>query len=382
MTAQPFSRAGDRSSGVRCPMCLIEFRLNDREQTLVGPDNAPVAAAVPGENVDARHDRLSRARRRCPGTEHSPEHYLPYFYADPDPILLGVVGSRATGKTHLLAAMVSQLTDTTVQDRLGIRVDPLDPVLHRDFFARFVRPFMNDRTVLDLTQAVAYPLPVDMFEISDRTGNRFTLVLFDVDGEALQTPEVALNFLVVANALMFVVDPDQIKGLALSGAGTLNGDRSFEVVVDRVQRSRRTRGQQYTHLPTALVVAKADKLTGRGHALADKWMRTATPPAEELQAGRLAEECEDVWAYLSVFQATRWLNPARQLAPATLHFASAAGTDPLPAPDGGRPVFPESGFQQIRVLRPLLALLGAHGVAMQGWERPAPKAGAGRGAAR
>lgn len=374
MTTQPLSRDTFQQQGVRCPMCLTEFRIDDQKQELVGPDNLTTPPQLPGENVDMRHDRLFRSRRRCPGSEGSTEHFLPYFYADPDPIVLGVVGVRGTGKTHLLAAMVSQLTDPQIQDRLGIVVNAVDPLLHAEFHVQFVDKFINKREELVRTPIATYVLAADMFEITDAAGAQFTLVLFDVDGESLQGPEHTLNFLVVANALMFVVDPDKIRGLAMDGTGIRSGDQSFEVVVQRVQRSRRTPGKQYTHLPTAVVVAKADKLTGRGHALADKWMRGATPPAEELDARRLAEESEDVWAYLSVFRAQRWLDPARRLAPATLHFASAAGTEPV-SPPGGGAVFPESGFRQIRVLRPLLALLAAHGVAIRGWEQQAPEPG-------
>ncbi|NUP52208.1 MAG: hypothetical protein HOW97_33525 [Catenulispora sp.] len=374
MTTQPLSRDIFQQQGVRCPMCLTEFRIDDQKQELVGPDNLPTQAHLAGENVDKRHERLFRSRRRCPGSEGSTEHFLPYFYADPDPIVLGAVGVRGTGKTHLLAAMVSQLTDPQIQDQLGIVVNAVDPLLHAEFHNRFVKPFIVDRQELSRTPIATYVLAVDMFEITDTDGSRFTLVLFDVDGESLAGPEYTLNFLVVANALMFVVDPDQIRGLTLNGSGTRGGDRSFEVVVQRVQRSRRTPGKQYTHLPTAVVVAKADKLTGRGHGLADRWMRGATPPAEELDPRLLAEESEDVWAYLSVFGAQRWLDPARRLAPATLHFASAAGTEPH-SPAGGESVFPESGFRQIRVLRPLLALLAAHGVAIRGWEQQAPEPG-------
>lgn len=125
------------------------------------------------------------------------------------------------------------------------------------------------------------------------------------------------------------------------------------------------------------MVAKADKLTYRGDAIANKWMKTSTAPEEETDLTTVPAESEDVWAYLSAYEAADRLDPVRRFAPASLHFASAAGTGTDPF--SGHTRFYEAGFRPTRVLKPLLALLQAHGVAMQG---TGPARGGRPGAAR
>ena len=363
--ADPYTYSAYRRP-VRCPVCLVEFQLHEATE-LVDANNLPQPDRIAGENEDARRDRLERVQRVCPGAAGpgTPgSHRLPYRYDDPDPIVLGVIGTRATGKSHLLAAMVHRLISAQTTDQLGIRVTPVDQIRHQTYIQRTVQPFVRDRLAIPATQVSDIFEPVDILEIHDARGRRHTLVLFDVDGESLQTPQVDVRFLVVANALIFVADPETIKPLSISGRGGTTGDLAFDTVTDRILAARDTRASRFTHIPTAVVVAKADLLRYRGSMLANKWMTTRTSAAEEFDGGTVREESEDVWCYLSRFGGEAWLAPARRFAPVTLHFASAAGTGVNSEQRDGRPVFNEAGFRHIRVLKPLLALLHAHGVAL------------------
>jgi hypothetical protein len=357
---------------VRCPVCLFDFQLSEAAD-LVGPTGEPQPDRIPGEREDARRDRLERVERVCPGSSwpRSPgPHTLPYRYDDPDPIVLGIIGARAAGKSHLLAAMVYRLLSTQTADRLGIRVTALYQILHQEYL-RDVRRFVNERRMIPVTQPTEIFRPADILEIHDANGRRHTLVVFDVDGESLQIPARDLPFLVVANALIFVADPEAIRGLALTDRGQRE-DPAFGTVTDRILAARDTRAAEFTHVPTALVVAKADLLTFRGSVLANRWMAERTAAAEEFDLATVGAESEDVWTYLSALGGEDWLAPVRRFAPATLHFASATGTGLLPATEGTQDrYFSEAGFRQIRVLKPLLTLLGAHGVAFsagtRGW---------------
>ena len=352
---------------VRCPVCLIDFQLSEATE-LVRPTGESEPDRIPGERDDARRERLDRVERVCPGSSgpRSPGmHGLPYRYDDPDPIVLGVIGSRAAGKSHLLAAMVHRFVNAQTADRLGISVTGLYQIMHQEYLQQTVRRFVDDRRVIPMTAAAEVFRPVDILEIHDANNRRHTVVLFDIDGESLQTPRTDIPFLVVANALIFVADPQVINGLNLTDRGQ-GDDPAFGTVTDRIRAARDTRGSEFTHIPIALVVAKADLLTFRGNSLVDKWMTDRSPVAEEFDLTTLRSESEDVWAYLHAFGGGEWLAPVRRFAPATLHFASAAGTDLSPAAgDTQERYFNRTGFRQVRVLKPLLALLRAHGVAMR-----------------
>jgi hypothetical protein len=260
--------------------------------------------------------------------------------------------------------------DASTADRLGIRVTGLDMILHQDYLQKTVRPFIYQRRMIEPTAAAGVFTPEDILDIYDAENRRHTLVLFDIDGESLQSPLIDIPFLVAANALIFVADPEAMPGLGLAAERRAGVDASFGTVTARILAARDTRADEFTHIPVALVVAKADRLSYLGNSIPNKWMIDEAVPAEEFDTSKTAEENEEVWAYLSVMEATEWLAPVRRFAPASLHFASAAGTSLAPAVEGSdQRYFNEAGFRQVRVLKPLLALLRAHGVAMRAANR-------------
>lgn len=340
------------SAVLECPICLRWIDWDGTPPVVFGPDDRPeVLRKDPREDDVAWRTRLQTAYRPCSGVGSPDSHYLPYDYADYKAVIIGVFGESRSGKSHLVAAMISRLcANDAALRRLGLTVEPLDLRTHQQYMSRTVEPFIRGRRRLDPTQ----PLPVvftDALKVTNRDGDAFAVSFFDVAGEQLERSDPEVRFFGSVNALLFVIDPDSIPGLT-QPAATAIGDSTFEEALKRLG-GRPAPGRQFLHLPAALVVAKADLLR-YSFDLVGEWM-SRSGPAEETDLSTAEQESEDVYAFLVERRAEPWLRPAEKCYRSTLHFASATNVSATESTYG-------DGFGQRRVLKPLLALFAMAGV--------------------
>ena len=356
---------------IECPVCL---RMLDWEQAplvTIGDDLRPRPLVVPDdESPAAVRMRRGTAYRTCPGRGG---HYLPADYGDTkaERITIGMIGNSAAGKSHLLAAMIGQFMRGVRLRQLDLQVSPLDLLIHKRYVDEAVTPFLDRRKELTRTRVAAADI-TDAFLVRNvAAGTRYTVTFFDVAGEMLSRASAEENiFLGAVNALIFVVDPQAIRGLirpqANGGAGAAAageggqaaeggsaGDYTFDNVLKLLRLARDETSDEFLGIPAAVVLAKADLLR-RGDLLLERWLRAEAD--EDLDLGTVEEESGDVFTYLYTHGADRWLEPVQQCIWSTLHFASATGTS------ARENEFPESTFRPHRVIKPLLALLAAKGV--------------------
>jgi hypothetical protein len=350
---------------IECPVCL---RLLDWEQAplvTMGEGTGPTPLVVPEDEAPAAaRMRRGTAYRQCPGQGG---HYLPADYGDmlAERITIGMIGTSLVGKTHLLAAMIGQFMGGVRLRQLDLQVSPLDLLIHKRYVDEVVRPFLDERRKLERTRVAAAEI-TDAFLVTNvAAGKRYAVTFFDVSGEMLLrgSPEENL-FLGAVNALIFVIDPQAIRGLvrpqggtgeaagAASGGGSA-GDYTFDNVLKLLRLARDETTAEFLGIPAAVVVAKAD-LLHRGDQLLERWLSAEAD--EDLNLGTVEEESGDVFTYLYKNGADRWLDPAQQFICSTLHFASASGTSPRDDE------FPAANFRPQRVIKPLLALLAMKGV--------------------
>ncbi len=348
-----------------CPVCLRVLDWERAPLVTLGQDGSVTALELPqDESEQGRRLRLHTAYRTCHGTD--PVHYLPADYGDQDVnrITVGVIGRTSAGKTHLLAAMIGQFMRGVRLRDLALQVAPLDIGIHKRYVDNVVTPFLDRREQLDLT-AIGPTDIADAFLVTNlETGRRYSVTFFDVSGELLARAGVdEKRFLGAVNALIFVIDPEAIRGLpvqvngAAAAAGTgrsgSEGDPAFDAVLRLLRVARDEQAAAFLGIPAAVVVGKSDLLR-RGDRYVDWWLRAEAD--EDLDLDTVEEESGDVFTYLYTHGGERWLEPAQQCIQSTLHFASAAGT----APRDGH--FPDVGFRPRRVIKPLLALLAMKGV--------------------
>ncbi|CAL9646567.1 hypothetical protein [Streptomyces griseomycini] len=343
---------------VRCPICLSMVDWANAETVTLDADGRPEPLVrLDGEDdVRWNHRRLD-AYRLCAGGGGEP-HVLPGRYGDfGEPLVIGVVGESAAGKSHLLAAMLGMLSDVDRMARLGLVVGGLDLKLHQRYLKDVVRPFLDQGQGLAGTPAQPPEFTDALWIHNSNTGRSFAVAFFDVSGEWLADHDSEVPFLGAVSALVFVVDPTRIRGLT-AATGSVTGDPSFGVVLDKIGRLRGVDGSQFLPLPAAVVIGKCDLL--RHHeGLVDRWFQNASPD-EELNLATVEEESEDAYAFLSSRGARGWLAPFVRCARSTLHFATATGHGAVET--DGLQRSPHGSFAPRRTLKPMLALFAMCGV--------------------
>lgn len=363
---------GPRNGGatvVECPICARLIAWDTAAPYRFGPDNQPVALTrQPGESDHSWRDKLRTAYRPCGDVRQPGTHLLPYDYADYAPVTIGMVGHSKAGKTHLLAAMIGRLcSNDPVLSRLGLSVAPLDLRVHQRYMADLVTPLTVHRRQLPDTQANARVEFCDALKITNAEGRSFSLTFFDLAGERLaRAQDDEVRFYALADALIFVVDPESLPARPRQGA---TGDVSFDVALHHLESRDRPRGSGFKPVSAAVVVAKADLIRFSDRVVSDWLARGGSD--EEVELSTVEQESEDVYAYLSRRGADAWLRPAQQCFRSTLHFASATNG---PAVGGGF----DAAFRQCRVLKPLLATFAMTGVLPESmFGPPGPSAGDG-----
>ena len=358
-----------RGRVIECPVCLSDFGWDDAPLLVADSANALVAvdwsSLPPSTNREAM---LARAYRTCPGTQVTGPHNLPerYLRYDTEPVRIGLVGGPGTGKSHLLAAMIHQATDTSLMRPYGLSARGLDLVQFLTYRDTVITPLIRHRLQLPVTRTATVNLTVGLEVTATEGASRRThaVVFFDVAGERLQRSGPESDFINGLNALLCVVDPAHVRGLALrsdAGRSAAGGDVAVETVLERLRQTRAASGDPFLPLPCALVVTKSDLLRHRGFHEVERWLTESSAAAADLST--VEQESADVYAMLAARCDSSWLRPALECEDSTLHLASPTGTasDPVPGEDGELR-FPERAFRQQRVLRPLLALLAMKGV--------------------
>lgn len=342
------------SSRIRCCICidlfyfdrqaqdnLYEFR-GDQYRKLDIPDGAdPVK----------RDDLLATAHFRCPNPSgDTPAHYLPRAYASYlPPLVIGMVGSSRSGKSHLLAAMIADIVRGGLQP-YGLTFAPLDHRLHDSYWRERAEPLVikSERLATTPEAVIRY---ADGLLITSSAGTR-PIVFFDIAGGDLQERGLTGRFLLAANGLIFVVDPGTALGLDTPADPVRNpavSDPAFDNVLARLGTGRR-----FLSVPATLVINKADRLRLRPPV--DRWLR-ATIANGRIDASRWRDESRDAYALLYQHDAHAWLRPFHECKRCTIHFASATGSEA----DGKNGKSFIRRVRPLRVLEPLLALLAMAG---------------------
>lgn len=346
VTTSPDS-AAPAAPTVMCPICLGYIEAWDgldywRWDATIGEGEYVRIDIPPDLNPTQRARFTHGAYVRCPNSTDmaTAAHYLPARYGRfGDPVLLGFVGLTQSGKTHLLASMIGEISELS---GYGMDVTELDRATHHDFIERSVKPLIAGHKVLPGTPDDASTTMTDAFIIRQGNEPDRVIALFDVSGGDLARRDSTKEFLWIADGLFFVIDPDHITASKV-------GDATFSNVLDIM--SQRPKGGSAS---AAIVLNKADK--SRFEEPIARWLRAGNGTLDPTEFLR---ESADVYAYLERHQAIELTRPYQACRKATLHVASPTGG----AQEGMDKVskYPR-GVTPLRVLRPLVAMLAMTGV--------------------
>jgi GTPase SAR1 family protein len=340
---------------VRCPTCADEFEwpadptiaLYDEEK------NGYQLVDLTGLSHVKQADLARYGYRQCPNPSgDTPKHYLPATYASYQrPLVIGLVGAPASGKTHLLTAMIRQAyLDGLKAHRVSVAA--LDFRRHENFREHYVEPFEKGTRLRGTRAGVVEA--ADILLVRGPGGER-PVTFFDVAGEDLESTHArnrASRFLIGADAVVFVcASEDPLE----SGQATVTSEnRSFDVAVERLLHTAGG-GER---LPVVIAVTKSDRL--RYVPPADRWLRLGDH--QPLDAARMREESRDVYGYLHQIGAHPFLRPFDAFARCTMHFVSASGGDVVVADDEDAEMRFARGVRPVRVLEPLVSILAMTGV--------------------
>jgi hypothetical protein len=330
---------------VMCPMCLGDipnwgtldyWRWDATLSEYVKID-------IPADLNERQRARFTYgASVRCPASTGvtTVAHYLPARYGRfGDPVLLGFVGLTQSGKTHLLASMVGEISRLA---DYGIDVTELDRATHHDFLEKSVKPLIAGHKVLPGTPDDASTTLTDAFIVRQGNGPERVVALFDVSGGDLARRDSTKEFLWIANGLFFVIDPDHITATRI-------GDETFSNVLDIMGESPVSQ-----RASAAIVLNKADKI--RFEDPIARWLRAGNGTLDPTEFLR---ESADVYAYLEQRKAMALLRPFQASPKGTLHVASPTGGAQEGEDKASK--YPR-GVTPLRVLRPLVAMLAMTGV--------------------
>ncbi|WP_158851430.1 hypothetical protein [Saccharothrix deserti] len=340
---------------LRCPICADDFDWpEDSAISLYDEENSRYESVdVSGLPEIKRADLARKGYRRCPNpSADTAEHYLPATYADyGDPLVVGLVGAPASGKTHLLTAMVRQVHLNGLAAH-GITAAPLDFRRHENFRKQFIKPFEEGGTLPGTSTGIVEA--ADILLLRGPGGER-PVTFFDVAGEDLENTAArnrATRFLVGATAVVFVHATEDPLETGQSAPPSEN--LSFNLAVERLRGLPGGSG-----LPAVIAVTKSDRL--RYVPPVDRWLRRGDERV--VDAARIRAESRDAYAYLHHVGAGASLRPFEAFTRCTLHFVSASGGDAVvtdPA-DPSKKHFPR-GFRPTRALEPLVSILAMTGM--------------------
>lgn len=237
--------------------------------------------------------------------------------------IIAIVGGRATGKSHYIAALIHRL-----QNEVGSQFHIVPEMLGEDTRERwlrdFYRPLFQNKIVIQgnvqaaIDPTIKSPL---MFRFLFKEGRRLRALnvsFFDTAGEdmrSLNTMAVQNRYICRANGIIFLLDPLQIPlirsqlGTRKLGLPPEDPDASPDHIVDNLRalfnQEYNLSPQQRVNVPIAFTVSKTDML----RPFLDPTSGLLRPPPNNHPGYINFGDLQSVQTEVSSFLAD-WINPA------------------------------------------------------------------------
>lgn len=279
-----------------------------------GALRGPTADALPPLLSDGVHmeDVPSRACSVC-------EFPLPPDIDERPAVVVAIVGVNRVGKTHLLAASLTEAYARRGLAALGCTEFVPSEVCSTRFMVDYNHPLFRRNEVLEATQAESAarfePL---VFNVTFEGISPFSLVVHDVAGEVLgdyRKRAEAATYLRAARGIIFVIDPRDIDLLrdGLPDWILDNNETGFDQGALLASCLKPDAVASETPVPVALVVSKADLLplaSGEQDLSFLVPAQPATETSEEFVA-RINDFSRSVRSFLERYGAYNILGPAK-----------------------------------------------------------------------
>jgi hypothetical protein len=202
---------------------------------------------------------------------------LPHGYAEGGDRLIGLIGTKASGKSHYIAVLMHELFQS-VGARFDAVVELLDDETRRRYEAELVRPLYREGVVLPATPTAAtdarvrQPLGLRLAFPNGKAQDVVNAVFFDTAGEDLSNDAVLdreARYVGQCSALILLIDPLQVTGIReLVGSTVPLPDEVVDPLVvlrsvtELLRRRRGIAAPQRLPQPLAIAFSKLDAIGG------------------------------------------------------------------------------------------------------------------------
>lgn len=205
----------------------------------------------------------------CPNCHHQ----LPHDYAGGGDRLVGLVGTKASGKSHVIAVLFHELFER-VGARYNARVEMLDDETRERVRTEILPRIYNDGVVLESTITAAVDArvrqPLGMrLHLADNK-RPINTIFFDTAGEDLATASVAgreARYIGHCGALVLLIDPLQIPAVREAVGSTVELPEQIvdpmvviRNVTDVLRRESGTTEPKRLSQPVAIALSKIDAI--------------------------------------------------------------------------------------------------------------------------
>lgn len=229
-------------------------------------DEIPVTHRCDFGRTDALGNAISMSELCCPIC-----HKLVHKIIGKN-IIISVIGSRDSGKSHYLGVLLHELMNA-LAEKLDWCVVPEDNTL-RMYKLNFERLFSAKQT-LSLTgkNHDGYYEPY-IFYIKDKKGKTFTITFFDTAGEDFESDDLMENsakHAFNASGIIFIIDPLKINAVSsfldsdlLKNSASVSADKAFKIdavlsiLSNSLRRHYRIGETKKIVVPLGILVSKLD----------------------------------------------------------------------------------------------------------------------------
>ena len=161
--------------------------------------------------------------RVCPDCHNE----LPEGIQDNEDMIIAIVGSRDTGKTHFISVLIDELQKRICPNVFNGVFNPMNDAIYKHYRENFYNKVYIQKQLQDLTAtanqrgetSVRKPLIYEMMIPLDEKGKKvrkFTFVFYDTAGEDLKNEAVMKTvnrYICKAAGIIFLLDPLQVMEL-------------------------------------------------------------------------------------------------------------------------------------------------------------------------
>lgn len=229
------------------------------------------------------HCGTKSSMRVCPSCHNE----LPEGVQDNEDMIIAIVGSRDTGKTHFITVLIDELQKRICPGVFNGTFNPVNDDIYTHYRDHFYNKVFLDKTLQDLTasgnvrgeSSVRKPLIYEMMIPLDEKGKKvrkFTFIFYDTAGEDLKNESVMKTvnrYICKASGIIFLLDPLQVMELRLNMTEEeINSSSSIRaeeiepqhMVLQRISKLiREDKGKAKTQkidIPTVIAFSKFDVL--------------------------------------------------------------------------------------------------------------------------